>query len=262
MPIAAAVFFIAAFADFYMKIRVYTQSAQLFGIEKTYGNALMSIFGGVQEFDRAADGQFIFPAVWILMYLLLLYLTLYYPYNNLEDNGKYILVLSGSRKLWWCAKCVWNVCSVVVFFLIGYAVIALGCAVTGMRMTTDVSPNIWAFLNMRITSELMYPEKMTLEIMIMPAVCMIALNLLEMALSLFIRPIFSFIICGIILLASAYFNSPFLIGCYACPVRSAAMIRGGLNMYAGLALAAGVAVISVIAGCIKFSRYDALKRGG
>lgn len=81
-----------------------------------------------------------------------------------------------------------------------------------------------------------------------------------MTVSLFIRPIYSFIITGIILLSSTYYQSPFLIGNYAMPVRCNTMIKGGVSPFIGIIFSLTLAICSFLAGVLRFKHYDVLKK--
>ena len=93
--IAVLVLFVCVYLDCFMQFRSYATLDTPFTVENTLGNTLLYIFAGIQEYDPQIDTQFIFPAVWMLLYLVLAYFTLYYPYNDLEESGQNILLRSG-----------------------------------------------------------------------------------------------------------------------------------------------------------------------
>ena len=252
--------FSVSFIDFFFKFKSYTSSPTLFPIDGSLGNVLFYVFGGMQEYDPHWDKQFIFPAKWMLLYLLLAYLTLYYPYNNLFEHGQNILIRSGGRCLWWTSKCLWNICTVVLFFLIGWTVLLLGCITTKIPISLELSRNMWMFLGMREFGQYLYPKNLSLEILLLPILVMMACNILQMTLSLFIRPIYSFMITGLLLLGSAYYQSPFLIGNYAMPIRSNRMIENGMNPYCGILFSAVLVIGCFILGLFYFKKYDILKK--
>ena len=82
----------------------------------SYGDFLMYIFAGMKEFGNSPMEQFRYPEIWILVMLLISYQILYYPYQDLMGMGKQVLVNSKSRVLWWISKCIWLVCSVLIYF--------------------------------------------------------------------------------------------------------------------------------------------------
>ncbi len=259
--IAVLVLFVCVYLDCFMQFRSYATLDTPFTVDNTLGNTLLYIFAGIQEYDPQVDTQFIFPAVWMLLYLVLAYFTLYYPYNDLEESGQNILLRSGGRRLWWTSKCCWNICTVVLFFLIGWAVIVTACLIQGVPLSMELSQNINMLLRMRISSPLLYPTELTLEILMLPMLVMVAVNLTQMTLSLFIRPIYSYMVTGAFLLASTYYQSPFLIGNYAMPIRSSRMIENGVNPIYGILLSLGLIVISYLVGLLYFKRYDILRKG-
>lgn len=259
--VALLVLFICVYLECFMEFRAFTLSSTLFTVDNTLGNTLLYIFAGIQAYDPQADTQFIFPAIWMLLYLVLAYFTLYYPYNDLDESGQNILHRSGGRRLWWTSKCCWNICTVLLFFLIGWAVITLVCFIQGIPLSMELSQNINMLLGMRITSPFLHPTELTFEILVLPVLTMIAVNLMQMTLSLFIRPIYSYMITGALLLASTYYQSPFLIGNYAMPIRSSRIIENGVNPIYGVWLTIGISVVSFLIGLLYFKRYDILRKG-
>lgn len=260
-PLTSLVLFTCICLDCFMKFHSYETLDTPFTVTNTLGNTLLYIFAGIQEYDPQTDTQFIFPAVWMLLYLTLAYFTLYYPYNDLEESGQNILLRSGGRRLWWTSKCCWNICTSVLFFLIGWTVIVAACLIQGIPLSMELSQNINILLGMRITSPLLYPTELTFEILALPMLVMISVNLMQMALSLFIRPIYSYIVTGALLLASTYYQSPFLIGNYAMPIRSSRMVEDGVNPIYGVLLSIAITVISYFVGLLYFKRYDILRKG-
>lgn len=259
--LAVLVMFVCVYMDCFIKFRSYVPFDMMFSIDNTLGNTLMCIFAGVKEYDPQTDTQFIFPAVWMLLYLVLSYFTLYYPYNDLEESGQNILLRSGGRRLWWTSKCGWNICTVVLFFFIGWAVIATACLMQGVPLSMEISPNIHMILEAGTMQPLLYPTELTFEILVLPALVMIAVNLMQMTLSLFVRPVYSYMITVALLLASTYYQSPFLIGNYAMPIRSSRMIENGVNPLYGAFFAVGIAAVSFLVGLLYFKRYDILRKG-
>ena len=122
-----------------------------------------------------------------------------------------------------------------------------------------ISPNVNMLFEM-YDVRLLHPENLTAAILLMPPLMMIALCLVQMAVSLFIRPIFSYVLTVAIMLSSAYYLSPLLPGNYAMPVRSAEMIEGGVTLRSGCATCVLLIALSVLTGMIRFRRYDIFGR--
>lgn len=252
--------FAAASIEHWMKVRVYVPEDPALALEDTLGNTLLSVFQGMQEYSPTLDRQFTFPAVWMLMYLVLAYFTLHYPYNDLEESGQNLLIRSRGRRLWWISKCIWNMVTVILFFVTGWGVVLVSCLIRGIPITMEISGNIAYFLELRFSQFWLYPDHLTLEILVMPMLVMAACCLLQMTLSLFIRPVFSFMVTGAVLLASAYYQSPFLIGNYAMPIRSSRLMMHGIDPVYGIFFSIGVMALAFVTGLVRFKKYDILRR--
>jgi hypothetical protein len=79
-----------------------------------------------------------------------------------------------------------------------------------------------------------------------------------MTLVLFIKPLYSFGVMAVTLLASAYLLTPFLPGNYAMPIRSEHVVENGVQAGGGVMMVLILIAASFIAGCIYFRRYDIL----
>lgn len=60
---------------------------QAAGAEKTYGDLLFYIFGGMEEYIIDSGNPFHYPELWILITLFISYRILYYPYKDLMGVG-------------------------------------------------------------------------------------------------------------------------------------------------------------------------------
>lgn len=257
--IAPAALYAFAFVNYIVRLNAYIRTGNALSLGRSLGDALLFIFGGMREYDPSIDRRFSFPALWMLLYMLLAYLVLYYPHRDLEENGQNVLIRTGGRGLWWMSKCAWNTLSVILYFLLGWGITVLGCICTGIPLTLHLSPNINILFEMT-GYNMLHPDELTAEILLLPLAVMAALMLMQMALSLFVRPVYSYMITAAVLLAGTYYLSPLFIGNYAMPLRSIRMIRNGVEPKTGLIMSAVLAAVSVAAGLVRFRRYDILSR--
>ena len=98
------------------------------------------------------------------------------------------------------------------------------------------------------------------EITIFPIMFTLCLSLLQMALCLYLKPIFSYIISVIICIASAYTTNFLLIGNYAMALRSNHIVSDGVSRKNGIIIFALISVVSVLAGAIRFKKYNILDK--
>ena len=248
---------IAFCVDFYLQ----KQSVYFFDAvtpSGTWIDYLFYIFAGMKEYTPSLTDEFIFPAKWLLLHLFILYSTLYYPDRDLSSMGLNILVRTKGRVAWWVSKTIWNVCYVFACYLIIFLFVYLFGLVVNEPISLEITP---MFINdlLRADSPFdTFSTNLVPIIILLPLLVSIALNLLQMTCSLFIKPIYSFGLMGVILLASSYIMHPLLIGNYAMPIRSEYIVENGFQALTGVILSGVIIGFSFIVGSIYFKRYDIL----
>lgn len=251
--IAAVTFF-----DFYAKARRYLEQGM---IQSTvdYGDYWFYMYGGMCEYIPSPVNPFQFPAVWILVFLVLPFVLLNYPFRDMYGVGQQILVRSGRRSLWWLSKCCWNFCGTVLYHLI----IQAAGLVLSLVFEVEISNRIHMdFINLVFNiryQEVWNPSSLPVAAFLLPMLVSAAINMLQMTLSLFIRPMFGFFAVAVLLLASAYLLSPLLIGNYAMAFRYDWMLKVGVSMGAGMRIAAILLFLAVLSGLVRFRLYDILE---
>ncbi len=251
--IAAVTFF-----DFYAKARRYLEQGM---IQSTvdYGDYWFYLYGGMCEYIPSPDNPFQFPAVWILVFLVLPFILLNYPFRDMYGVGQQVLVRSGQRSLWWLSKCCWNFCGTVLYHLI----IQAAGLVLSLVFEVEISNQIHMdFINLVFNiryQEVWNPSSLPVAALLLTMLVSAAVNMLQMTLSLFIRPMFGFFAVAVLLLASAYLLSPLLIGNYAMAFRYDWMLKAGVSMGAGMRIAAILLFLAVLTGLVRFRLYDILE---
>lgn len=251
--IAAVTFF-----DFYAKARRYLEQGM---IQSTadYGDYWFYLYGGMCEYIPSPDNPFQFPAVWILVFLVLPFILLNYPFRDMYGVGQQVLVRSGQRSLWWLSKCCWNFCGTVLYHLI----IQAAGLVLSLVFEVEISNQIHMdFINLVFNiryQEVWNPSSLPVAALLLTMLVSAAVNMLQMTLSLFIRPMFGFFAVAVLLLASAYLLSPLLIGNYAMAFRYDWMLKAGVSMGAGMRMAAILLLLAVLSGLVRFRLYDILE---
>ena len=224
----------------------------------TFGDFWLYIFGGMRACVRGE--AFEFPVIWTVVFLYLFYITLYYPYNDLLGFGLNVLVRSGSRFYWWLSKCFWNAFAVVMFFCLGLASVALFCVFTGRPLSMEISSLVYTEV-FEMAEDFVYPSSYTVGTLIgMPLLTAVAISQLQMLLSLWLRPIFSFGVTAAILISSAYYLKPFMIGNYAMPVRYDAVVPNGVSLGIGVIILSAIIIACIVVGGISFRYYDIINK--
>ncbi len=244
---------------------VFTKGSNL--TTRTFGDFLFYITAGMEEYIPMPGNVFMFPALWMLLMLVPLYITLYYPFKDLTEYGKNVLVNSKSRSAWWLSKCVWAVTSVFLYFLLLWVVIALFCLCGGGTLSLGVSKSLIYRLIpepaesvFALSGEMIISEKLTLQMFLMPVLIVSALSILQMTASLWIKPFFSFCIGAGALTLSAYYLHPAFLGNYAMSQRNSLLIQNGVQSEIGILFSAVLLLLSCAVGLCAFRRYDILNK--
>lgn len=237
--------------------------------EASFGDILFFAFSGISKYTFSPDRPFLFPALWVLLLVLPMFLVLYYPFYDLLGFGKNILIQVGRRRTWWLSKCAWTAVYIMTYFMIIYAVTALFCIVMRVPLSTQISGDAYDMVVMKDYDPMTpnseghlveFMGRMNIQLFVLPVMSMVALALFQMMLSLIISPIYSFIISVGILISSAYYMSPFLIGNYGMTKRSDLIYSNGMSAAHGILLSLGMAVFSIVLGMIVFNRTDVLSQ--
>ncbi len=247
------------FLDFTFKAHRYLTDGVMNG-SVSYGDYWFYLCGGMHEYIASAGNAFRFPVVWIVVFLVIPFLLLNYPFQDMYGMGQQILVRAGKRTSWWLSKCCWNFFGTMLYHLI----IQMTGVVLALFFQIKISRQInMDFINLAFDvghSEILSPSVLPLSVLILPVLVSAAINMLQLTLSLLIRPIFSFFAVAVLFLLSAYRLSPFLIGNYAMAFRYDWMLKKGVSLSAGYAIAAVLLFLSVLCGLVRFRFYDILEK--
>lgn len=231
----------------------------------TITEMVMFIFNGMKEYIPGGDESFAFPMMWMVIFVLLLFFTLYYPYNDIMGYGKNVLIASTSRTVWWLSKCVTTICICIVYFFTAALSIFIFAFSFGLKFELTVKPEVFSRLlilggmpeGFNLSPEPLY---MVLTVFVLPFIFAIAMCLLQMLLTLIIRPFASIIVITAIFMVSSYYVSPFMIGNYAMTQRSICFVSNGVNPVVGVIVMASIIVFSIVVSTVLFNRYEILEK--
>ncbi len=231
------------------------------GLTGTWIDYLLYCFKGMEPIRNVSTAmQVRLPMMWLLVMEGGLIINLDYLLNDLSQIGQQIICRSWSRRNWFLSKCLWNICSCLLYFFLAGAAVA-GCLL--------VSKGTFSFHNTpKITAEIfMLSAPITIQVwqgliavVLLPLSTITALSMLQMALCLFLKPILCFVICTSLLVVSAYVDSALVLGNGAMAMRSSLVVPNGLDWRTALFLNGIVILGSALMGMWKFNRTDILGR--
>ncbi|MBQ7064227.1 MAG: hypothetical protein IJM90_05010 [Firmicutes bacterium] len=229
------------------------------GMPGTWLDYLCFFFFGCEPIYLNSLDKVILPVQWLSLVGGLLLVNLDYLLYDLDNAGQQIIVRSASRTQWFISKCMWNIASTMVYFIEMAVVAWFFCVIKGGESTlTQISEvSVGTYNVAEIT--LQDGGKLAFAAILMPFFTLAAASLLQMALCIFIPPVFSFFFVFMIMELSVLLPFPVLMGNAAMAIRSGILHPGFMNV--GMEILANTVVMvgSIVMGAIGFRRKDIIK---
>ena len=250
--IPAVFIFLCIGLDLYMKARGNTPDLRI-----TYADYLIYTFKGMEVYIPSPDKKFEIPIIWLAMNLYVSFIIGDYPLKDIQGFGQQILIRSNHRGQWWFSKCLWNLCSVFLFYLIGNLVILLFALTFS---TVSISPTEISSVFSAVDINQLIGHTWMLFVFVMPFLISITLSLLQMTLEFVTKPVFSYAMAVTILVLSGYFFTPWLIGSNSMLLRSKIVSANGIPFAKAALGAIFLMVLIIVIGYFLFKKYDVLAK--
>ena len=251
---AGGIFFLLNFAFF-----KYTNHIEGLLEPLTLGDYYANVFIGVKWAVFQLDRPIALPFNWLLVTFLILFFTLGYPSKDLGTIGKHLLVLFGDRFRWWIAKCIWVLFVEILYFFTWLIVTILWIMMT--QGAFELSLSSTALASTGLESQMMIQQPWAIvKFIAVTFITVLSLCLLQMFFSLYLQPVFTFIISLSIQLLSIFIASPILLGNYLMIVRSSIFVPDGYDWLAGVFISIGIIIVIVLFGGWYFKRMDLINK--
>lgn len=254
--VALLFFVLVAFACKISFANAYLQSPELTPFATpTLGDFLLYAFGG------CVDRPFAIPFQWLLLILLAIYINFDLTEESSAGVNVQLLLRAGDKKQYWLSKILCITISISLYFMLG-VIVTLGCGFAlGGVSSLEIDKLILNVMNLSS----MVPREATspafIPTLLMVWFAILTITLLQQLISLFIKPIGSFLVMAVFLFLSAYFMKPFFFGNYAMMIRNALLCEGGVDAAEGILILSLVSLASIVGGCIVYDRKDILSKG-
>lgn len=226
------------------------------GCTGTWMDYMIGCFRGAMP--AASVSELEFPMGWFLVMAGCLFLNLDYPMNDLTDAGQQIIVRLVNKKGWFLSKCVWNLLSSVIYILLGMGTALTFALLSGGSGALRSTPQALLGMGLYGNVELSVAQGLAAAVLL-PWLTVAALNMLQMALTLIIKPIFSFLICVCTLVLALLTASPFVLGNGAMTARNGIIVPELMDSVTVAIVCGAVIVVSGAAGMLRFCRMDHLR---
>ena len=220
-------------------------------------DCISGYFRGMYDFSLVERTQaFRMPIEWFVFHMGYVLLGISYPYHDYAERGYQFLIRAGSKRLWWMSKYLWSIGNAVLYCLIFYGITRLFTVVIGESTLWNGS-DIWGFGLGDL--ENIYVAVM---LFLMPVMTAVAIAALELCLSFIWNQTGAFMTVLMVLVASAYWKHPMLIGNYTMLYRySLQQEKLGQQLLVGVGLCLIIMIVSGIVGYKAFERQEFIKKG-
>lgn len=197
------------------------------------------------------------PIIWVLVYAFLFVSLVTYPVQDMQKWGYQMIIRSGNRKNWWCAKCVWCVLYVLLYYAVCFVTVMLFSFMNGINFS--IRPSDYVMENYCLETFAKCSDiRLIIITLLQPILLSVLLGILQLVISLKGSPVLSFGIVFTIIMLSAYKQSWLLIGNIGMPYRIDKINEGGLDSNISLLVAFSGIFVCLMVGYYIFKKQDIL----
>lgn len=154
------------------------------------------------------SGITILPPLWLLFCIMFFLMNLTYAKDALTGFGSQLFVRSGSRKCWWLSKCLWTLCTAILYTVLFNLYLVLGRILSG----TEALSFAYHFSFFQLCFLLI----------VLPTLSLAVFSLGQTVMSLFLPEAVSFYLTIVALIVMGFCDGIFL------PVQGLMILRSGL----------------------------------
>lgn len=223
-------------------------------------DSLLYLTGGMLPVSFASLlDSFQFPIRWIFPHMLVLFFTLNYARNDLTHGGIQVLTRTNNRVSWWLSKCIWNTITVLSCFTIELVVwIFLMCLSAETSVSSLNEILFEGIFNASLPEQGVFTYEYICTFCLLPVMVCASISLIQMTLTLYMKPVFAYIIVITYYVAGIYYVTPLLLSNYALSVRSSMVGLYNFRPETGFFLCVASGIIAVSVGGVRLCRMDLL----
>ena len=210
---------------------------------------------GMRIYKFDPKESFLVPMYWFVFQIGISYFIAYYAQKDLVENGRALYIALRDRRAWWNSKCLWCVCSVLIYFIITTLSIALTAMGFGAECSFQMTPE-FSFSQLSANLEYVSFGEVIFIAFVLPFVVTTALCLLQMLFSFILSPVVSFALMSAQYILAAYYTAWFLPGSFTMWMRSSYIDEKGLHPLSGCVISIVIMVAVYVSGRQYFAKKD------
>lgn len=225
----------------------------------SFADLTFLFFRGNQAYNPASGEAFQPQALWLFEQLFMCILVCRWgisPRNNVEQSA---IIALGKRRFWWTSKCLVAGSEVCIIYLLQYLIFfALAPNhESAFRLSRDLLQRVYS-----TTINSGAQNNWFVYVMVVPCIVSFLLCLVQRFLSLMIGAFPAGIVVFLYLAATAFSDSPLLVGGLAMPLRSPLCAVKGSTGKWDLIILCCVAVGCLLLGTVRFNKQDLCQAQG
>lgn len=238
----------------------FSQYNQIFDTSFTAGamDYLLYIFSGMNVYIPSPSAIFDIPITWLTFHLIILFAISNYISSSINTTGIQMLVRTRSRFKWYVSKCIWGFMTVIAFYVISFIVVS-AISICNTSFSSDINNEVMNFV-LRTSDETNFNSINIAAVILIPAITSLALAYFQMLLEIVTSSVLGYISSIVVLVLSAFTNTPLLFGNNSMLLRSELVMDGGIKVITAIIINIVVVILSLIIGYIAFKRKDILEK--
>lgn len=228
------------------------------GAQVEFLDAVIYLFQGAPKVDLQFAAVPV-PISWLYLIGIFLLYHLDYIYHDLSLCGQQIIIRCHSRRMWICSKLLWNILSSCMFYLLTILCVWIFTKCMGDQTDWSISSRAISLFSLEGIEQLAN-IKLLFAVFLIPALTLVALNLLQMTLILFLGPLPSFLLTSATVVLSIYSMSGYILGESAMAIRNLQICIQGNSLSSRVVVPLGVIVLCAMAGSCRFFNMDILSK--
>ena len=226
----------------------------------TAGDGLLYLTGGMLpvSFESLTE-SFPLPVRWLLTPALILFFTLNYARADLTHGGIQVLTRTRNRVFWWLAKCIWNSATVLSCFAAELLVWIFLTGLLAKPSVVSLNPGFFeGIFHAGLPKREVFASEAICVFCLLPALVCAAVSLLQMTLTLYMKPVFAYMITIAYYIAGIYYAEPLFLSNYALSARSSMIGLYYFRPETGFFLCAVLGIAAAGVGGARICRMDLL----
>lgn len=264
------IFLVPLFIGFFYSVLYYHKLIVIgshldYGTGASIGDCIAYIFKGIPRFIAGKNTYFEIPIEYLVINCTLAVFIGKYALKDIREIGKYKLILSGSRFSWWLGKFMWNIVTVIMYYLALFAgmIIAAACNINKYsHKTITIKPDVvfWQNIIRFDNPEGADQINVSMVLLFVSIIIMtsIAISLLQMSLEFHFGSIISVILVVAIYVFSAFKLHILLPGNYLMVNRYYFACSGGIQCNYAILIDALILLVAFFDGLFAIKKYDVI----